>query len=972
VEEGRVFGGEEILHSRLGGRRLIPMLNSVEESIPSDNLLISHSPGRVKRMHCARKRSLSRIWRGWFYSFAGLMNQSGARDLDGSSQMGLWGVLFSWFLFGWTSFASASQPVVIAGPRSTSVLLDQSASFSVIADGSPPLYYQWRRDGVPLANGTNDHAVVSHARFLDQGSYSVVVSNLEGAVTSAEAALSVTLPIAGDIDCSFLQGSGINYTARQALLQPNGKVVVIGSGVGSIYGWLRRYNVDGTIDDTFLRGLSGANDTIKACVVQSDGKLVIGGQFKAINGSVRNGIARLNPDGTLDPGFTAGVGGYATNVTIIVLQNDGKLIVGGGFSTVNGTAREYLARLNPDGTLDNTFQPSFSSSSDVLLAATQPDGKIIVGGYLLLDAKLRYVARLHPSGALDAEFQSSATNYPSTLTVQNDGKVLVTPDTSLGRGIFRLNSDGTRDTGFQPVVSNEVNSVVVQADGKLLVGANGKPLARLNPSGSLDGTFLSGLTGPNSQVFSIALDANEKIVIAGPFTGVNGVNRNYLARLETDGRLDSTFEPVNPGPDASVSAIEIQSDSKILVAGAFSTFNGLTRNGVARLSPDGTLDPSFETVANGVGCMALQQDGKLVIGGSFSQVQGSNRARIARLHPDGTLDTAFQNGLCGFNDTVYSLALQSDGKAVVAGRYTSVNGVTRNRIARLNLDGTLDQDFQNALTGANASIYWVILQTNDQAILVGNFTSVNSTTRNHVARLNLDGTLDNTFQNGLLGANSIVYAVAVQPDGKIVIGGIFSNVNGVPRNRLARLNPDGTLDTGFFEGVSGPDYDVRFLTLQSDGKVLVSGFFTNVNGVARHNMARLNADGSLDGRFLSGLSGTLQGVSAIAMQGDGKLLAGGGFSQFNELAMPRLARLWGDAPSYLQSVNRLDENQVILRMHLPAGTTNRLQYKENLNDPTWTDLPGEIVADGSTNLTTKLDSSAGGVQQRVYRLRQSR
>jgi hypothetical protein len=214
-------------------------------------------------MHCARKRSLNCIWRGWVYSFAVLMNQSGASDLNGSSQIGLWGVLFSWFVLGGTSFASASQPVVIAGPRSTSVLLDQSASFSVIADGSPPLYYQWKRNGIPLANGTNDHTLLPHAKFSDGGSYSVIVSNVQGPVTSAEATLSVTLPVAGDIDGSFLHGSGMNYTAARVLLQPDGKVVVIGSLISSIYGWLRRYNADGTIDETFLRGLPELTTTSK-------------------------------------------------------------------------------------------------------------------------------------------------------------------------------------------------------------------------------------------------------------------------------------------------------------------------------------------------------------------------------------------------------------------------------------------------------------------------------------------------------------------------------------------------------------------------------------------------------------------------------------------------------------------------------------------------------------------------------------
>ena len=226
----------------------------------------------------------------------------------------------------------------------------------------------------------------------------------------------------------------------------------------------------------------------------------------------------------------------------------------------------------------------------------------------------------------------------------------------------------------------------------------------------------------------------------------------------------------------------------------------------------------------------------MLIGGDFTTVNGTGRNHIARLNDDGTLDTGFDPG-AGANDRVQAVTVQPDGKVLIGGDFTTVNGTARNRIARLNDDGTLDSGFDPG-TGANALVYAVAIQADGKVLIGGEFTTVSGTSRNAIARLNGDGTLDTGFDPGA-GANDWVKDVAVQPDGKVLIGGDFTTVNGTGRNRIARLNGDGTLDTGFDPG-AGANYWVSAVAIQADGKVLIGGGFDTVDGTARKRIARLN------------------------------------------------------------------------------------------------------------------------------------
>jgi uncharacterized delta-60 repeat protein len=269
----------------------------------------------------------------------------------------------------------------------------------------------------------------------------------------------------------------------------------------------------------------------------------------------------------------------------------------------------------------------------------------------------------------------------------------------------------------------------------------------------------------------------------------------------------------------------------------------------------------------------VQSDGKIVIGGNFTTVRGVTRNRVARLNSDGTLDTNFNPNVDG---NVYAVAVQSDGKIVIGGSFTSVGGTTRNRVARLNsLDGSLDTTFADPYIGG-ASVDAVAVQSDGKVIAGGTFTSVGAwfLTQTYLARLNSNSDRDTAF-NSNVGApccavNGWVKTVAVQSDGKIVIGGYFTSVGGTTRNRVARLNSDGSLDTSFNPNVDG---NVNAMVVQSDGKIVIGGEFTSVGGTTRNRVARLNSNGSVDTSIDPNVDRT---VRAMVVQSDGKIVVGGG------------------------------------------------------------------------------------------------
>jgi len=736
---------------------------------------------------------------------------------------------------------------------------------------------------------------------------------------------------AGSIDTSFNpadsgfgNGDGTNNTVNVTAVQSDGKIIIGGNfssynGTGANY--IARLNADGSLDMGFNSGGTGFNNTVSALTVQSDGKIIIGGSFTAYNGTTMNQIARLNADGSLDTSFNLGSG---TNgpVTAVIIQSDGKIIIGGYFNTYNGTVTNRVARLNTDGSLDAGFNTGNTGADGVVYAITvQSDGKIIIGGNFMSynGTAINRIARLNANGTLDTTFNVGGTGANTNvyvIAVQSDGKIIAGGAFNKYNGtatkyIARLNADGSLDTGFYVGIgaNNTINTLTVQSNGKIITGGNFTSyngtainnIARLNTNGSLDTSFIG--SGANNSVLVTTAQPDGKIITGGGFTVYNDRIRGHIVRLNTDGSTDTNFN-AGTGADNVVSVLTVQSGGKIIMGGNFTSYNGTVTKHIARLNTNGSLDSGFNVGGSGangmVNILAVQSDSKIIIGGSFSSYNGTSMKNIARLNADGTLDISFNIG-SGPNSTINAITVQSDGKIIIGGDFTSYNGTAINRIARLNANGSLDTGFNVGGSGATSMVNILAVQSDGKIIIGGNFYQYNSPITNkvnNIDRLNTDGSLDTSFVS--TGANGPINTITIQSDDKIIIGGYFSIYNDTAQNNIVRLNANGSLDTGFNVGGSGTNNSVSAITIQPDGKITIGGNFYYYNDSLSTGIARLNTDGSLDTDFNVG-TGALYSIIALTHQSDDKIIIGGSFTSYKGTGRNRIARINGSITTTAQS-----------------------------------------------------------------------
>jgi len=306
--------------------------------------------------------------------------------------------------------------------------------------------------------------------------------------------------------------------------------------------------------------------------------------------------------------------------------------------------------------------------------------------------------------------------------------------------------------------------------------------------------------------------------------------------------------------------------------------------------PGKNIDTSFVSGSGFSGevySIAVQPDGKILVVGIFTSYQGVSSNRIIRLNTDGSIDTSFVVG-SGFNSNPQSIAVQPDGKILVGGIFTSYQGVSSNRIIRLNTDGSIDTSFVVG-TGFNSNPSSIAVQPDGKILVGGFFSTYQGVSSNKIIRLNTNGSIDTSFVVGSGFNGSTVNSIAIQADGKILAGGSFSTYQGVLSNNIIRLNTDGSIDTSFVSG-SGFNSFVNSIVIQSDGKILVGGSFSTYQEVLSNNIIRLNTDGSIDTSFVSG-SGFNSSVPSIVIQSDGKILVGGSFSTYQGVSSNKIIRL---------------------------------------------------------------------------------
>jgi uncharacterized delta-60 repeat protein len=420
-------------------------------------------------------------------------------------------------------------------------------------------------------------------------------------------------------------------------------------------------------------------------------------------------------------------------------------------------------------------------------------------------------------------------------------------------------------------------------------------------------------------------------------------------------QIDNSFDPTNGFGTGSTWTINTQTDNKIIIGGDFLDYNGNLVSNLCRLNPDGLIDNTFN-IGNGfsgsfnmffgscVYSTAIQTDGKIIVGGNFFNFNSIQKFGICRLNIDGTNDPTF-NSLNGFNGAVRKVCLQTDGKIIVGGDFSSYNSIPVNRICRLNSDGTLDLSF-NTGTGFNDAVFDIKLQQDNKILVGGYFTQFNGQSKNKIIRLNTDGTADLSFNIGSgfgIGGGGI-WSLAVQTDGKIILGGMIYTYNGQTISNICRLNTNGSIDLSFQQG-SGFNNPTYTLSLQTDGKIIIGGGFTTYNGIGRNYTIRLNPNGSIDTNFDiipgTGLNGQ---VLCSHIQNDNKILVGGQFTTLNNINRNRIVRLLNTTNTTICSGNDVNYNLINLQGQNTtfqwtaisnsnvAGESNNTQFGSIIND----------------------------------------
>ncbi|WP_395377200.1 hypothetical protein [Marinicella sp. W31] len=694
-----------------------------------------------------------------------------------------------------------------------------------------------------------------------------------------------------------------------------------------------------------------ANDWVRALVqLPTTGDMLVGGRFTSMtNGVVRNRLARLKADGSIDPVFNPDLNGEVVDIGI---QHDNKIIITGGFTEVNGITRNHIARLNPDGSVDMGFNPN--ADGGVWAMEIQPDGRIVIGGSFRNvggQPNIR-IARLLENGQLDPSFDAGAGpdgGAVVSMHIQPGGGIVIggyflTVDGIPMTRLARLTSSGAFDPTFTPTggANGAVWAIQPQGDGSLLLGGEftnigGRTrnyLARVDANGEQDEDFFAET---NDYVLDIAVASDGQIMIGGKFSQVNGLAIQRVARLNIDGYPDQSFgSTTSIFANNDVDVIAIQQDGKIMVGGLFTEALGKPRSRLARFYANGYLDDSLGAIlndsSNDIEAMIETSQGKTLIAGNFRLTSGSNY-KLIQLNPDGTIDFSFDAEVDNFfsvdsllqhldssvlasgwmsginsygivslladgsrdnsfnvttNGKITGMTLLPNSRILISGQFTEINGVQRSSLALISLGGNVISEFNVQIDGP---VFTTAADPNTGRILIGgSFTQVNQFSRPNLARMFMIGDLPfvDTF-NPLV--NSFVTVIAAQPDSKVLIGGNFTHVNLTPRSRLARIHADGNLDNTLDLDVDGP---IHSIALQANDRVLIAGDFFNVDGASRQNIARLGRSlftGNqmfVDDTFIANTDDI---VTAVSVQHDGKIMMGGSFTTVNGTFMPAIARL---------------------------------------------------------------------------------
>ncbi|RYD36444.1 MAG: choice-of-anchor D domain-containing protein, partial [Verrucomicrobiaceae bacterium] len=558
-----------------------------------------------------------------------------------------------------------------------------------------------------------------------------------------------------------------------------------------------------------------------------------------------------------------------------------------------GSAEPVLALSGPDGVVQPdgsgviSFGKMFPGQSRVLPITISNSGDgVWLPGYASIsgpDAQRFSIVSSPHRGILPGESGTFIVSFTPQAAAACSASLLVSGNQTTGNP-YVLQLSGTGSTTLDPFfhsasdvqITSRSFSAASLSLGTLRLGfapTAGTQLRVINNNG----------TEPISGIFTDLADGSVIQAIH------EGTTYDFLVGYRAGDGNDLVLALRGPGVrlagysaqvTGSVSIALPQDDGGALIGGLFTQVNGVPRAGIAKLDAVGGTVPGFSPSATGAVSAAVELPGgdHLLAGLLFPRPPGTDMNDVARLTADGVMKP-----LARANNTIQTMAVQKDGGILIGGGFTSVSGVSRSGFARLHPSGALDRSF-SASPGNNVS---AILVQPDGRILVA------APSYTHLSRLLPTGALDpsftSPFANNFSGAP--IAAMVSLADGRIIIGGSFDRVGGVLCAYLARLHPDGSLDTSFRPRL---DARVRTLALQADGSIIAGGDFTEVNDVARNRLVRISSDGSVDGTFDPNAGDR---VSSVAVAKDGRVfVCGSGLSTLSGAPSSNFAAL-GNQPA---------------------------------------------------------------------------
>lgn len=651
-------------------------------------------------------------------------------------------------------------------------------------------------------------------------------------------------------------------------------------GVFSVYNTVSANNIvkllkTGEIDTSFDYS-TGFNNTVRVICIQSDGKILVGGGFTTYKGLTANGIIRLNPNGSIDSSFNSGIQTLNGPVWSIVCDSNDNIYVGGGFDSYSGFSAQRIVKLTPNGSVDQSFNLNSGFDNVVNKITVDSSDNLYVGGFFI-------------------SYSGQSANR--IIKLLNNGKKDITFDNT---------------TGF----NGRVNDIKIDVSGKLYVvgsfttykGATNTRIIKLNTDGTKDATFSSVntfTTNNATEMNTIHIDSAGGIYIGGRFTSYSLFFQNSLIKVNSAGALDLSFNSFGAiGPNQSVYVIKTDSNGDLIVGGLFNAYK--QPSNLASISaydarkntafnPNYGTNLSVSTTGIQVASLAKSPSNNIYAGGFFENytLLNSNYRAIAilGLNLDGSPNPSIDVN-SGANSTIQNIFIDSVGGIYLMGSFTAYKGVSVPRFVKINANASIDNTF-NRSGLFNGSVYSTIdFDSNDDLYLGGSFTTFSGQTNNRIIKLLKTGFKDNTFDNSI-GFNNTVSTIKVDQYGKILVGGSFGEYKGVSENGIIRLNPDGSKDISFDNSI-GFNSTVSKINTWGD-KIYVYGSFTSYKGQPYNNIIRLNYDGSVDKSFRlkSGLS-PFQSISNSLVDGNGNLYLIGQSIIYQKYTVSRVVKIKPD------------------------------------------------------------------------------